>query len=457
MRLVSTGVVGLLLVAASMGCGGSEGLATPGAHLILVSLDTLRADRLGLYGYDRDTSPRLDALLAGGFVFERAYTHSPNTIVSHASLLTSLHPVAHGVRPDAPLGDSLTTLAEALSAAGYQTAAFTAHGDWLNREKGFAQGFEHFDAAYRDADALHRALFAWLEAGRDGERPLFLFLHYYDVHSDWGRLPYESPPAFRPGVAPSVGGFSGCRDGVCASELLLRVREGTASLSAAEVAWVSDLYDGGVRFMDDRMGRLADRLGEDGLLDDAWLAVTSDHGEEFLEHGKALHSQPYEHTARVPLLLRPPASARPAAGPVRIGDAVAHVDVMPTLLALVGLAPATGIQGRSLLPLLEGRSLPEVAVFFNGYQQPDHVAVRSGEFVLLTRDAEVELYDRRADPVQQRDLATARPEVVERLRGQVRAFRRAQEARAAARAGDAAPLAPDAAERERLRRLGYLD
>ncbi len=423
-----------------------------GANVILVSLDTVRADHLGCYGDGDDLSPRLDALADESFVFERAFTHSPNTLVAHASLLTSLHPVAHGARPERPLGDAAVTLAEVLAAAGYETAGFVTHGDYLSAEKGFAQGFDHFDAAYGDADALHARLQAWLP-GRDRSRPLFLFLHYYDAHSDWERRPYDPPAPFRTGIPDAVDGFDGCRGNLCASRLLLAVKRGEATLSEVELDWTRRLYAAGIRYLDDRIGALLETLGREGLREASWIAITADHGEEFLEHGKMLHGQAYDHTARVPLLIRAPTSL--GLSPARIPLPVAHVDVMPTLLAGVGVPAPAGVQGRSLLPLLTGGTVEARPVFFNHFGKPSRVSVRAQGFVLVNQTGEPALFEDASDPHQQQDRAGEHPERVARLTETARRFHAVQkEAARALAAGEV--LAPDAAEQERLRQLGYL-
>ena len=152
----------------SSGCGSPSGVdATvwPQANVILISIDTLRADHLSLYGYSRQTSPRLDELAARSFVFDRAYAPSANTLVSHASLLTSLHPVSHGTRsPDVPLDEAVTTLAESLRARGYQTAGFTSHPTWLTKRMGFAQGFDYFESTGVPAEKLNQNILYWLRS-----------------------------------------------------------------------------------------------------------------------------------------------------------------------------------------------------------------------------------------------------------------------------------------------------
>ena len=145
------------------------------------------------------------------------------------------------------------------------------------------------------------------------ERPFFLFVHNYDVHSDWRELPYETRTDFDTKfVEEPAGTFRGCRDGACGSVLLSRVADQPDVLSPAELEWVKGLYDGGIAYTDHHLGALLEELERLGAFESSWIVVTSDHGEEFLEHGRMLHSQPYEETAGVPLVVRPPGGVAPA-------------------------------------------------------------------------------------------------------------------------------------------------
>ena len=451
--------LGLLLLSLSwLGCDRAFSPPT-GPNLVLVSIDTLRADRIGAYGYARGTTPRIDALAGSGFVFERGYAPSSNTIISHASLLTSLYPVAHGVRPDVPLDDRLLTLADAMQQAGWETAGFTSHGDWLNEELGFAQGFDHFVSGWGDGVLVNRAVESWLEGRPEPERPFLLFVHYYDVHSDTAMLPYQSPPRFRQRFAAgSVGPFRGCRDGHCGTRLLQEADGGLVPISDEELRWISDLYDGGVAYADHLVGRLLGRLEAEGALDASWIAITADHGEEFREHGHLLHTQGYEETARVPFILRPPLAWEPRRGDGRIGVPVALVDLMPTLLDAAAQAIPADLEGRSLLPLMSGEELPEHPVYFSHIEAPDRVSVRTSEFGLISNPepATPELYDALADPQQHRDVAARHPDVVHRLGETASTFHAGQlERRSQHAPGPGRTPTPE--ERARLEALGYVD
>lgn len=349
------------VICALCACAPADPRAVPeGPDVILVSIDTLRADRTSLYGHDRDTTPTLDRLAEESVVFERAYHAGGGTLPSHMTMLTSLHPRTHWVTPSTGrfLPPERETLAEVLHGAGWDTAAFV-DGGWMAAKFGFDQGFDVYEDVRGGGfeDILPRAL-DWLE-DRDG-RPSFLFLHTYDVHSETERLPYECPDDghwryLEEGSTP--GDFDGCRDGRCASELLAhvdaRLAAGETSPKEAfdrdEIRWMQDLYDGCVHWADARLGAFFDRLRETDRFDSALVVVTSDHGEEFLDHGRLLHHQNgFEETARVPLLVKLPGGAH---GGRRVTALASLVDLLPTILDVVGLPSPEVAQGSSLRPL----------------------------------------------------------------------------------------------------------
>jgi arylsulfatase A-like enzyme len=385
----------------------SEPEAGPPASLVIVSLDTTRADRLGAYGAERPTTPHLDALAEHALLFETARAPAFNTLVSHASLFTGLFPRAHGATPVGEarrLPSAARTLAEDLSAAGWQTAAFTTHADWLSAGFGMDQGFEHFDASWDGAPAVLERARAWLER-RDRTRPFLLFVHLFDVHSDddTGR-PYRAPDAVR-------GRFTGrypdrMRDWqsepVRGSIFLEGVRRGRIDLLDGEIDELRAQYDEGLLGLDRDLGPFLEQLRA-GQAPEAWLCVTADHGEEFLEHGGLLHVGVYEEILRVPWLLVPPAATADAWGtPRRLPEPVSLVDVRPTLLGLVGVEPGSASHGRNLAPWLRGEAeMPAPMGFPVGTR-----GLILDEMKLLRRQGGAwELYDLETDPAEQHDLA----------------------------------------------------
>lgn len=309
------GTLASLALGVLAACGGGGDARPP--SVLLVTLDTTRADALGCYGGERAATPSLDALAAESLLFERAHTVAPITLPAHASLLTGLYPLRHSVRDNGlwPLPEEAHTLAELARERGYQTAAVVAAAV-LDRTFGLDQGFESYRVAdveqetpvYESlpaSEVVDRAL-AWLE-GRDRERPFFLWVHFFDPHA-----PYRPPPPFDAG------------------------REGL------------ELYFGEVEAMDRALGRLFAALRAEGELRRTVVAVAADHGEALGEHGEYTHGPYcYETTLRVPLLLRDPSGFRAGEREER---PVSLVDLFPTLAEAMGVEPAAlgGIDGVSL-------------------------------------------------------------------------------------------------------------
>ena len=445
-----------LLAAASIGNSGRRSRPPGAPNVVLVSIDTLRADRLSVYGYRRPTSPFLERLAREGILFERFYYNGGGTLPSHLTMMTSLHPATHGIGPRTPrrLEEERITMAEAFRQAGYATAAFVG-GGWLSARFGFDQGFDLFDeSGHGFAENLPKAL-DWLALHRD--RSFFLFLHTYDVHSAWNRLPYDCPgDSELRFVDTAPEGFTGCRGEECASRFLSgvneRLRSGESSLaaelSAREVGFVSDLYDGCVRYADEQIERLYGELAAQGLLDRTLLVVTSDHGEEFGEHGFFLHDQGgYEELARIPLLMRLPDGR---AGGRRVEGLAAMADVLPTLLELAGLPALAQAQGRSLVPAIPRLATRRAALHMYSVLRTDRYKYFSDERLL---------FDLAADPVERENLWASDSDLVRRFEREVRGLIRvdseaSRRFRLRAAPGDAPELSPEM--ERKLRSLGYL-
>ena len=371
--------------------------------VVLLSVDTLRQDHLGTYGDGRGLTPALDALAAESVVFERAYTPQPWTLSAHMSLLTGLSPSVHGLDVEQALPWDVTTLAEAFAARGYACLAVVDTVAWLHPRYGFGRGFHAYHQVEGDAaakDALVRQLL-----DDAGDQPVFLFVHVYDAHSDESLLPYEADAedsARLVGAEPDD--FTGCVPELgCASRLLQEWNQRGEVPDEATRRWMRELYAAGVASVDRRLGALVDDLRERGLLERSLVLVTADHGEEFYEHGKALHDQAYEECVEVPLLVRLPGGA--AAG--RHGAPVSLTDVPATLAEHLELPLPAG-QGRSFAPaLVDPATAPD---------DPRHVLLDSGRgslgivterWKLLPTRRGFELYDLHHDPGETRDLASS--------------------------------------------------
>jgi arylsulfatase A-like enzyme len=419
-------------------------------NVLLVSLDTLRADHVGAYGSDLPTTPALDRVAASGTLFEHAIVTYPSTPGSHMSMMTGAYPSVHGViGPLDVLPAGMPTLPQIVAGHGYRTAAFTENG-MLVAHSGFQRGFDSYHEnkgstvwdASGQVDVTFPAGLRWLQAHR-GER-FFLFLHTYQVHE-----PYSPPPAFDLFTTYQEDGQK--RPITESTPLAIRDRHA---------------YAGEVRYTDSELARLLDGIAALGELERTLVVITSDHGEEFWEHGWKAHDETlYDEVLRVPLVLRAPGLV-PAG--LRIPTQVSLVDLAPTVLELLGIPVPPAMQGRSLVPLLRdpgAAPFAERVVFAELTKRKKGTrlwAARTGRRKWIWRDGPgvpVEIYDLRADPEERRNLAT--PELaaeVAALREQYAALVAAGTARA-----PGAPTAPattppvlDPRTEEKLRALGYV-
>lgn len=413
--------------------------ATRPAGVILISIDTLRADRLGAYGWHRATSPAIDRLAREGVLYEHVSAHAPSTLLSHASLFTSIVPQRHGashVRGRLP-DPGLSTLAEAFAEAGYRTAAFH-DGGQMAPEFGLDRGFDIFvatphDDGHRFAETAEVAL-EWI-ADRDDPRPFFLFLHTYEVHH-----PYRPPAQLWRQVAP--GGPPPTTVEIVELE---EANWGGVTPSADRRAAIEIAYEVGIRSVDEAIARFRSELETLELWDDILVAVTSDHGEEFGEHGWiGWHSHTlFEELLHVPLVLVGPGV--PAGG--RMRESAQLIDLAPTLLALAGIEPPSSFEGQSLAWFDPEHSRPtsnRPHVAFGETEQRRFEAIRNGSWKLN----DGRLYDLATDPGETLDRSAAEPQ---RRAAFERALERVDRPRSAATVDQ---LAPETLES--LRSLGYI-
>jgi arylsulfatase A-like enzyme len=326
--------------------------------VLLICIDSLRADHLGCYGYSRSTSPTLDSLASRGCLFSRAIAQSSWTLPSHASLFTSLYVKSHGVdsgrtalRPDAD------TLAEILRRNGYLTAAFVT-APTLTPQFGLAQGFDLYDARCSGRDAaeiygdrtnpcVHRGAVQWLR--RWGNAPFFIFLHYWDVHFDYNPpAPYDT--LFDPEYRGTFDGKDFLEDD--------RIRPG---LPARDLEHLVALYDGEIAHTDRYLGMLFAEIRRLGLGANTHVIVTSDHGDEFLEHGAKGHGHTlFQELIHVPLIW---VEAGRNSGPATVERPVRAIDIGPTILDLLGLSVPPTMEGRSLVGLMRHQAREQTLIF----------------------------------------------------------------------------------------------
>ncbi len=318
--------------------------------VILISLDTLRADHLGCYGYNRPTSPAIDSLASEGVIFREAISSSSWTLPAHVSLLTSTDAARHGVRAvDNQIPPAFITLPEILSQNGFSCAAITG-GGFLSPIYGFARGFDFYNEAEgsldyeNSAELVARAAKKWLEDNK--EKDFFLFLHTYQIHS-----PYAPPPAYRRVFLSPEAPFE-----VLNIEQYLGGKPGIFQpLSERERENARALYDAEIKYTDEALvDELIPWLKEEGLYDQLMIIITSDHGEEFYEHGAWGHGPHlYQESIRIPLIIKFPQGQW---SKKEINHIVRLTDVAPTILEALGLKwPKDMWDGRSLIPILKGK------------------------------------------------------------------------------------------------------
>ena len=446
---------GLALAALAFLAGGCRH-PEEAPNLVLVTIDTLRADHTTPYGYGRDTTPVLARLAREGVAVDLAYAPMATTGPSHAALLTSRYPVSLGyLRNGQRLDEAQTTLAERLRAAGYRTSAAVS-SFVLDRRLGFAQGFGTYDSRFdrkratatmerwegltvpagfdRRADETTDVALGWL-ARRGKDRPFFLWVHYFDPHQ-----PYSPPAPYDQRFAAS--GESG---------------------PAHTVA----LYDGEIAFTDHQLGRLVDALQAGGLAARTLVVVTADHGEGLMQHGHMGHGlHLYEEAVHVPLVFRWP-GLLPAGG--RVPGPAEHVDLVPTVLDLLGVPRGQeDVQGQSLAAALRGQPGtpgrdPRRTVFLqrrlydtdvvSGFRvKGEKFAVRAGQWKYIEAPEEQtrELYDLQADPGETHNLFAARVAVGDRLSRGLAGWRGRFDRRVRARDDSSTEM------QEALRALGYV-
>jgi len=404
-------------------------------NIVLITLDTTRADRMGFLGSDRGLTPNLDALAMQSAVFTRAYSQAPLTPVSHATILTGTYPQFHQLNDfEVPLAQDLPYAPEILHAHGYGTAAFVASivldpagGD----ATGFDRGFDTYDAGFhhngpgedrfqtierRGSEVVAHAQ-AWLKQHPKG--PFFLWVHLYDAHD-----PYDPPEPFK-------------------------------------TRYASALYDGGVAYEDSVVGKLIEDLKARGFYDGSVVAVMADHGEGLGAHGEDTHGIfLYDETIHVPLLIKLPSEATAAK---RVENRVELVDVMPTLLQLAGVATPPGVQGESLLDLIKaapGDAGAEAWRDRQAYSETDYPrssfgwsalrSLRTGKYLYI-RAPRREVYDETADPKAEHNLASESTAVADALDGRLEGFRSKT-----ANKREAPKAAVDPMAQEKLAALGYV-
>lgn len=479
-------IVGLPLSLLGAGCEKVEGPAAPAAatapasrpradatwpNVVLVSIDTLRPDHLGCYGYARPTSPNIDRVAAEGALFTTAISSAPWTLPAHTAMFTGLADSVHKVLDTTDrLDRSRYTLAERLKDVGYATAGFFS-GPYLHPVFGLGQGFDVYTdcTSYAELnqstaekagliegkpiwDKMHadvtnprvvQAVTSWLREQPEG--PFFLFMHLWDVHFD-----FIPPPPYDRMFDPDY-------DGDITGENFFFSPRVVATMPKRDLEHLIALYDGEIAWTDHCLGQILDELRKQGRYENSILIITADHGSAFFEHGlKAHRNALYDEVIRIPLIVRAP--GRIAAG-VRCGEQARSIDILPTIIDILGL-PSAQVMGQSLTPALTGGKLPRgdlalselfsMGLRMRSYRRPEHKLIHDE-----AGDRRV-TFDLSSDPHEQRPLTDRGASAVKGgLSDAEWAARWLDEFRAAFPAGGEASEIPTDV-RKKLEALGYL-
>lgn len=382
-------------------------------NVLLIVIDTLRADKLGCYGNALGLSPNIDKLAGEGFLFEQAFSHAPWTLPATASLLSSWLPEEHGafgripnvtaIRPSTPL------LSECLFNQGYETGAII-NVPFLHEKYGLSRGFEMYDYKQpemsqklaRSAGEVTDLALSWISDRKESGRPFFMLAHYFDPH-----LTYDPPAEFRRKFAlvedhePDPSLFGSIGD-------MQNFRAGTISLSSIPLKRLEALYNAEIAYTDQEVGRLIRSLDEMGLRDSTIVVLTSDHGEEFRDHGGFEHGHShYDELLRIPLIFRNPAEIRKG----RTASVVRHMDVAPTLCALAGVSAEPRFRGRLLDQLFEANSEQDRDVLAQtnlwGPPGPQMKSLRQDGYKYIEKTGPDELYHVAGDSRELRNLASS--------------------------------------------------
>ncbi|GIW41690.1 MAG: hypothetical protein KatS3mg076_2267 [Candidatus Binatia bacterium] len=427
-------------------------------NVVLISIDSLRADRLGCYGNANPTSPTMDMLARDGVRFANCMSTTSWTAPAHMSMLTGLDVLAHGVITDHDvLPEGIPTLAGVLAAAGFATGGIVS-APFVSSRFGFARGFAHYDDetipaptsfdALKDEPAPQVTELALKWLAQNDSRRFFLFLHYWDVHYD-----YIPPPPYDRMFDPTY-------EGTVTGKNFFHDKSINKRMPKRDLEHLLALYDGEIRWVDDHLARLVSYLKERGIFDETAIFVTADHGDEFFEHGFKGHGRTlYREVTHIPLIVRAPG----VRGGRVVDDPVSLVDLAPTILDLLGVDHPPGFNGTSLLPALSGRALPPrpgvqawlcslkrrtncIAMLHDRHEtlihafQPLRIELYSANDLLQKRNLAQRLGPRREAKL--RDLALA-------LEARWRQYRDAGGRRETGQL--------DEATREQLRALGYID
>jgi len=445
-RSTLTITVAAVAILSFVGCATPDSQGESPPHLLLISLDALRGDHLSSYGYDRHTTPFLDELAAQGVRFSHASVNTHGTPSSHTTMLSSLYQETHrvwaspssGTRQAPSIPTEVELLQEILGREGWTTAAVTG-GGWMSASYGFSRGFDYFSDEGRTADQGAEIFVETLSEALTTGEPVFAFFHTYQVHS-----PYLPPD----GYGTLFGEYSGSVEPTSEALRPLTTTAGN-HLEREDFDFLVSQYDGEVRFLDDSLRKLFDRLEEIGFLDNAVVLITADHGEEFGDHGGLLHrGSLFEELVRVPFIVW----GRGVPAGVVDPTLVSAVDIVPTLLAAAGRIPPPIMEGRNVL---EEQNVPWADQRIFAQYRDAIYSVRTPRFKLIEgAGGRRMLFDLERDPRERRNIAAEAPDLTAGLASELDAWRLA---RPILTDSASSRTELDPATEEQLKALGYLD
>jgi arylsulfatase A-like enzyme len=432
---------------------------TTSPSVILITLDSLTASHLGCYGYARETSPHIDAFASQATLYRRAYSTSPWTLPTHASIMTGKFPFEHGAHNfklkgnaprEYPLDESFLTLAEALKREGFATAALTANTGYLAPRWKLNQGFDVYANRRVNGEGLNKAAFKWLDAHRD--ESFFLFLNYMDTHSPYNVI----KPSQRPDFLANV---SSRHADPLFKDLMERMIDGEARLPEADVELLGDLYDIAIANIDEYMQALFERLRELGLYEEVMIVLTSDHGEYFGEHGLVEHGKDvYQGGLWIPLIVKYPNQRK---GEIVEGE-VSSADIPRLIFSRFPREIA-----KRYLPQFSDEASERIVISENYYVYPafwklgrlnrfnrERAVVYDWPYKLIrSSDGKHELYDLESDPDETENLFARQSDLAEEMRDRFERFKSGRVEML--EPGDEA-IAPTPEQIEELKALGYL-
>ena len=434
--------------------------------IILLSMDTLRADHLSCYGYPRETSPNIDRFAENAVIFEHPITQAPHTAPAHMSIFTALTPAVHRVSNHGDdgtyttLGEEFTTLPEVLKRNGYLTIGFVGGGN-ISGHFGFEKGFDSYVSTRIDWQKLYHdpgqldVIRQAIRSSREKQQPLFLFVHHHLCHDPYTRAPEEFRLRF---LKKRVDGLPVGPDYVNENFAAKR-KDFWKDVNLANPEHrehIVSLYDGAVLYTDHVFGKLVELLKEEGIYDSSVFIALSDHGEEFYEHKTYLHGYLFIETMRVPLIIRFP-NGRYAGK--RIRNYVRTLDVMPSLLDFLGIKTDHFMQGVSFMPLLTRKGeYDPIILSYSGFMK--YIRLHKDGFVYTNirgPDGSQWLFNTKKDPKELRNLTAREPEILSQMKTMGEEVMAADDMiRERYSQSNGKTLKADEETMEQLRALGYL-